>query len=150
LFRPKHPSLTYSREKIRRGYSERYSSISRSTRRRKVLRNEPSPQRHFKPLRGRTFFGGALMPSWHVRSSGLWELPPPPEVEVKVEKYTADIAPNRCTRTARAYVLSNYKGGAEKIIGYHPAKSLALGVNCAYPCPMKALSYFFYFFSGMP
>jgi hypothetical protein len=42
------------------------------------------------------------------------------------------------------------RGGAEKIIGYQPAKSLALGVNCAYPQVMKALSYFFYFFSGMP
>jgi hypothetical protein len=39
---------------------------------------------------------------------------------------------------------------AEKNIVYHPVKSLALGVKCAYPPLMKALSYFFYFFGGMP
>jgi hypothetical protein len=60
------------------------------------------------------FWGGSLVPSWHVRSSGLWELLPSPEVEVKVEKDTTDITPNPCKRTARANVLSNYEGVLKK------------------------------------
>jgi hypothetical protein len=46
--------------------------------------------------------------------SGLWELLPSPEVEVKVEKDTTDITPNPCKRTARANVLSNYEGVLKK------------------------------------
>jgi len=56
------------------------------------------------------FGGGALMPSWHVRSSGLLQHLSP----LEVERDTTDITPNPSKRTAQAYAIRHYEGVLKK------------------------------------